>query len=82
MNLCEDNAELCVGFWASAFGARRHQARKIFCRHFDPKNKKEFDSVAPWWFSFQNIKKGTSQIYIKRLVERLGKLYEELRKMK
>jgi hypothetical protein len=82
LNVMEDNAELCVGFWASAFGARRDQARKIFCRHFDPKNKKEFDNVAPWWFSFHNIKKGTSQIYIKRLVKRFGKLYEELRKMK
>jgi hypothetical protein len=82
LNVIEDNAELGVAFWAEAFGVRRDQARKIFCRHFDPKNKKEFDNVTPWWFSFQPIKKDTPQNYIWRLVERLEKLYGELRKLK
>jgi hypothetical protein len=82
LNACEENGELWVEFWATAFGGQRDEAREVFRRHFDPYDKNDFYDAATWGFSFQPINKDTPQNYIKRLVERLEKLYEELRKLK
>lgn len=77
----EEDAELWVAFWPSMW-ERRDEARKIFSRHFDLKDKKDFHHAANWEFYFQPIKKSTPLNYIKGLVQRLEKLYEELRKLK
>lgn len=79
--VCEEDAELWVAFWPTMF-EQRDEARKIFRKHFDLKDKKDFHHAANWEFYFQPIKKSTPQNYIKRLVERLEKLYEELSKLR
>ena len=82
LNVYEENRELRVQFWASAFGELREEAREIFRRHFDPNDKSEFSSVKLWGFYFQPIKNDTAQDYIRRLVECLEKLYGELQELK
>jgi hypothetical protein len=83
LNVIEDNGDLWIEFWwAPAFAPREAEALKIFRRHFDPKNERDFDSVKRCSAYFQPIKNSTDEAYVKRLIERLEKLYEELRKLK
>ena len=77
----EDNGQLWLGFWASAF-EKSEEARKIFRNHFDLENKKQFYHITSWGAAFQPIKKETPQKRVERLVDRLEELYEELSQMK
>jgi hypothetical protein len=82
LNVDEYKGELWLGFWASAFAPRRDEALKVFQKHFDLKDKKDIYNATNSGAEFQPITKKTPRTRIKRLVDRLEKLYKDLRKLK
>jgi hypothetical protein len=85
LNAEEIDGELWLAFWANKVRGGNErlwiEARKVFQKHFDTKDKRLFYKPKNWVFEFQPITRSTPLGEATRLVQRLELVYDKIRKL-